>query len=393
MRRNPYFSIQHLEGVPYLLPFGQAVADHLQGVRLDETGVFLWEALEDAPSREVLLERFLAFAQPAPEELDQAAADLNGFLDQMVLYRMAEEQKEPREGAVFSFRIAGMELQLRGDPAWIPEELEAFRTEAPGPADQVLTLTDREPALPPEARLVLRSAEVEILQSGQDWVLLFPAESRVRQGVIRQDGREGTFFLRPGYTPERAAQLREELFHAMRPVFLLRARGLGIRALHGVSIGYRDRAWIFSAPSGTGKSTHAKLWEEAFGVGQINGDLALLAFRDEKGRETPGTLWLLPGPWCGTSGIFTTRAVTVGGITLLARDTKDELEPLAPDRKQLLLANRLVSPFWTREMLEDHLAFAGEVTRQVPLWRLHCTKNPSAAQVMKDAIDRWVEGT
>lgn len=393
MRRDPRFTLQFLHGVPTLLPFGQAVADHRQGVQLDEAGVFLWNALADEPSREELLARFLQFSEVTPEEALQAEQDLDSFLSQLTAFRILTPEAPSGGAACWSVKIAGLRVSLAGDPAWIPQEFAPFREETPGTPDQTITLTDREPVFPRGGELLLRTEELELLRTEDRWVILFPASSQVAQGEVSLDGREAWFFVRPCFTLEETAALREELFHAIRPVFLLRARQWGVFALHGVSLGYRDRAWLFSASSGTGKSTHARLWEESFGVRQLNGDLALLAFRDADGRETPETLWLQPGPWCGTSGIFTTETVPVGGITLLARGTEDWLEALSPDRKQLMLANRLISPFWTREMLEANLAFARQVTDRLPLWRLHCTMDPHAARVMKDEIDRWVEST
>lgn len=46
--------------------------------------------------------------------------------------------------------------------------------------------------------------------------------------------------------------------------------------LHSAYIRHRGRAILFSAPSGTGKSTQASLWAQYAGAEIINGDRALL---------------------------------------------------------------------------------------------------------------------
>ncbi len=390
MKKNPNFSLQDLHGALYLMPHGQAVADRLQALRVEEVGAFLWEALDTAPTREALLEQFVERVQASPEEVPQARVDLDVFLAQLTAFGLLESEEQPTPKDRQCYQLAGCTLALEGDRRYFPRELEPF-TADDHPAQQVIRIEEGKASGQPGDRLVLRSQEVEIHRRGDQWVLSFPPESRVCQGVVSPEGQEARFTVRPAFEEEDVAAVQEELFHAIRPVFLLLGKQRGLFALHGVSVEYRGRAWIFSAPSGTGKSTHARLWEQEFGVPQINGDLGLLAFTAPEGHSTPDTLWLQGGPWCGTSGIFTTRTVPVGGIVLLTRGADNQLEPLTADRRQLLLANRLVSPFWTRELLEKNLAFAWQVTEKLPVWRYRCTKAPEAAHVLKAAIDQWLE--
>ena len=97
-------------------------------------------------------------------------------------------------------------------------------------------------------------------------------------------------------------------------------------------------------------------------------------------------------PWCGTSGIFTAEAYELGGIVLLGRDLQtDYLEELNPSEKVLRVMQRMISPAWTERQLSENLFFAGEIADRVPVLHLLCTKNASAACVMKNAIDQLEE--
>ena len=93
-------------------------------------------------------------------------------------------------------------------------------------------------------------------------------------------------------------------------------------------------------------------------------------------------------PWCGTSGIFTTKTYPLGGIILLGRASDDHLETLDDTLKTLRVMQRLISPSWTPEGLERNLDFAAELSREIPIFHLCCTKNPSAVDVVKAAIDK-----
>ena len=49
---------------------------------------------------------------------------------------------------------------------------------------------------------------------------------------------------------------------------------------------------------------------------------------------------------------------------------------------------RMISPAWTAELLNQNLSFASEIAAKVPVFHLSCTMRPSAAQTARDEIDR-----
>ena len=130
-----------------------------------------------------------------------------------------------------------------------------------------------------------------------------------------------------------------------------------------------------------GKSTHTALWHELFGTPYLNGDLNLLGFEN-------GHITVYGIPWCGTSEIFTTEQYELGGIVLLGRDSQtDRLEKLPPPEKILRVMQRMISPAWKEIQLTSNLSFAEKIADCVPVLHFLCTKNPSAAHTIKNAID------
>ncbi len=129
------------------------------------------------------------------------------------------------------------------------------------------------------------------------------------------------------------------------------------------------------------KSTHTALWHEIFGTPYLNRDLNLLGFKD-------GQIIVYGIPWCGTSEIFTAEQYVLGGIVLLGRDPQtDRLEKLPPSEKIFRVMQRMISPSWKEILLTRNLSFAEKIVDCVPVLHLLCTKNPSAAHTIKDAID------
>jgi len=90
---------------------------------------------------------------------------------------------------------------------------------------------------------------------------------------------------------------------------------------HGVAIEYDGKAYMFSAPSGTGKSTRAFLWQKYLGydkVSVINGDKPVLWFN---GNE----VLACGSPWAGKEGLNRNVCVPLGGICLLRRSSENTI--------------------------------------------------------------------
>lgn len=57
MKRTDGFLLKYIEGVPYLLPYGQRIVEHRRNLRLNETSAYLWEILPECASPHELHEK------------------------------------------------------------------------------------------------------------------------------------------------------------------------------------------------------------------------------------------------------------------------------------------------------------------------------------------------
>lgn len=380
MKRKPGYLLQRIANTDYLLPYGQLIADHRRGISLNSTGVYIWELLERERSREELQTEYLKRFLEDPAEKEVLLQDLNDFLNMLVAWRILKDDA-PKQYAcdpdVF-LEIAGLSLAFHGPKELIDASfLKAFRADPCDQPDQRISVIWGGSASSENGVVLLRNRELIVCERESDYLLLFPTLSCIREVALSKDGANVFFYCDPPLTEE----LEEQFFHALRHTFLYLAQKRGMYAIHSASLRYRDKAWLFSASSGTGKSTHVNLWKELYGTEALNGDLNLLAIED--GRPVVHGI-----PWCGTSEIFVRETVPLGGIILLKRDGNDAVEELPPDKQALMVMQRFISPIWTGAQLENSAAFAQQISKQILICRLHCTKNPSAAQTMKEWIDK-----
>lgn len=378
MKQAKGYLLKNICGVPYILPYGQNIADLKRGVRLNESGVFLWNALTSPISRENLLFNFASHYQAEPQMLPVLEKDLDQFLQTLSALGMIDDCEEQ------NLLIGGIRLCLLGHPDCIPKEFLPFmQLSSVHDAVSALTIELRpssdsiyHPISALSGSLVLESTELTIHQLTDGFLFHFPTMTHLKHGFLSLDGTHAALFYDLPYE----SLLREEIFHAIRFLYLYLAEQYDMFAIHSASILYKGKAWLFSGPSGTGKSTHTNLWKKLYQTPVINGDLNLLAF--EHGVPVIHGL-----PWCGTSAISDVNTYPLGGILLLRQDKTDYIETLSMDEKALLLMQRFISPIWNEPQLDRCLHFSETLMRKCYVARLHCTKEDSAAHTMKQAID------
>lgn len=383
MKRNPGYLLQRIANTDYLLPYGQHIADHRRGISLNSTGVYVWNLLKNEISREELTAEYLKHFSDDPEQNEALIADLNSFLDHLVSFRMIEDDPSPRPcfGKAYThLQIGGLTLALHGPKELVTSSyLKEFLIDLTDRVDMNISVIWGVPAFTNNGVVLVRNPELWVIDRETDYLLLFPTFPQINEVSVSKDGTEAYFYCVSPITEE----LGIEFFHALRHVFLYLAQKHGMYAIHSASICYADQAYLFSASSGTGKSTHTNLWNKLYGTEVINGDLNLLSM--EGGRPVIHGI-----PWCGTSEMFDKRTLPLGGIILLKRADNDAVKELQPDKQALMVLQRFISPMWTGAQLASGAEFAQRLCEKILVCQLHCTKNPSAAETMREWIDRSV---
>ncbi len=150
--------------------------------------------------------------------------------------------------------------------------------------------------------------------------------------------------------------------------------------MHGAVIEYEGNAYMFTATSGTGKTTHIKLWKELYkdNVRILNGDKPLI-------RYINGSFVAYGTPWCGKEHYNVNASAPLKGIVLLTRGEENEVEQLDSKVFNKALFRQIYMP--KSPMLIIKVAeFADKLFSGVPLYLLKCNMNIEAAQVASDAI-------
>lgn len=152
--------------------------------------------------------------------------------------------------------------------------------------------------------------------------------------------------------------------------------------LHGSTVGVDGGAYLFTAPCGTGKSTHTGYWREIFGsrAVMVNDDKTFL-------KISPSGVIAYGSPWGGKHGLETNISLPLKGICFLRRGMGNSIRRAIPrDYLDELIHQSMVPENPDGQMMAHRLVDA--LARMVPLWEMECTKDPQAASIAYAAMSR-----
>ncbi len=155
--------------------------------------------------------------------------------------------------------------------------------------------------------------------------------------------------------------------------------------LHSAVVKIDGFAYAFTASSGTGKTTHIKLWKKLLGekVSVINGDKPII-------RIIEGKPYIYGTPWCGKEGYNINDYAPLKAICFIERGDKNIIEPFKMQLAVQKIINQLIIPD-RPETVAKLLELLDVTLKQVDVWNLKCNMDISAAElsynIMKDGIN------
>ena len=149
--------------------------------------------------------------------------------------------------------------------------------------------------------------------------------------------------------------------------------------MHGASISYNENAYLFTAPSGTGKSTHIRLWKKYLGddVKIVNGDKPFISLEDEP--------MIYGSPWAGKENWHRNCKMPLKGICFVQRGTTNSIRRIEASEclsllfKQVYLPADTLAAGLTLELVDT-------LIKKVPLYVLTCDISEEAVKCSFEAL-------
>ena len=144
---------------------------------------------------------------------------------------------------------------------------------------------------------------------------------------------------------------------------------------HGSVIAVDGVGYLFTAKSGTGKSTHTRLWREYFGerAVMVNDDKPMLKITDS-GVIAYGT------PYNGKHGLGTNISVPLKAICILTRGEENSIVRIDKSEAYPMLVQQVYRPQNSMQLMKT-LDLVDTMAESVKLYKLVCNMEIEAAKI------------
>ena len=149
--------------------------------------------------------------------------------------------------------------------------------------------------------------------------------------------------------------------------------------LHASLIRWMGRGIVFSAPSGTGKSTQASLWERYAGAEVLNGDRAAI-------RKKDGFPRAYGIPYAGTSGIYRNESAPLTALVALRQAGENRIRRIHGAEAFRYLYRETMIHRWDPVFEDRAVKLLMDVISEVPVFLLECRPDSGAVETLKTEI-------
>ena len=162
--------------------------------------------------------------------------------------------------------------------------------------------------------------------------------------------------------------------------FYSRLTAFGGLLMHASAVSYEEKAVVFTAASGTGKTTQAKLWQQYLGAEILNGDKVFF-------RRTDPDIQVWGSPWKGSSPYAVNRFAPAGAIIVLEQGTENEIRRLDDMERLALMFPHVFFPNWDQECLDRVMETLDWLLQRVPVYYLCCRPDEDAVLLTKQFLE------
>lgn len=168
--------------------------------------------------------------------------------------------------------------------------------------------------------------------------------------------------------------LIDVIFQQMMPKY----NGL---VIHGAGIEYKGTGIIFSAFSGTGKTTQARLWRKYRDAIVVNGDCPII-------KNTENGPYMYGSPWCGTSGESINKRTPLKAIVLVNQSKENYVEEVTGDDAVLAVFTNILYYSQDESDLDRLLPVLTQIVSQIKVYKLFCNMEEEAVDTLEKALQK-----
>lgn len=169
--------------------------------------------------------------------------------------------------------------------------------------------------------------------------------------------------------------------NALMVMYALATANKQTALFHSSVVSFQDKAYMFLGKSGTGKSTHSRLWLKYIeGTELINDDNPVVRIHDD------GSILVYGSPWSGKTPCYRNVSYPLGAIVLLEQAPQNVIRRLKPLEAYAALMISISGKRWDSRLAEGLHETENLLVTHASIWHLDCLPDKDAARVCNEMV-------
>lgn len=176
-------------------------------------------------------------------------------------------------------------------------------------------------------------------------------------------------------------QTKAALDNSLMIMFAMASACTGTVLFHSAVVSLDGRGYMFLGKSGTGKSTHTRLWLQNIpGTELMNDDNPAVRVKAD------GTTIVYGTPWSGKTPCYRNVSAPLGGIVLLSQAPYNKIVRLKGIGAYAAVVPSISGKRWDARIADGLHETENALATYIPVWYLDCLPDADAAHLCKDTI-------
>ena len=176
-------------------------------------------------------------------------------------------------------------------------------------------------------------------------------------------------------------QTKGAVDNALMILFAMASACMGTALFHSATVSLNGKGYMFLGKSGTGKSTHARLWlKHINGVELMNDDNPAVRVKPD------GTAVVYGTPWSGKTPCYKNVSAPLGGIVLLSQAPYNKITRLNGIGAYAAIVPSISGKRWDSRIADGLHETENTLAGNIPVWHLDCLPDADAARLCKETI-------
>lgn len=241
-------------------------------------------------------------------------------------------------------------------------------------SDEVIYINKKESVLLPAYRSMYREEDFEVWKSQETEIRAYSKLNQVH-AVLSINSKNNRLEFVGKYHDDKISIRKLFNYIALEKIFLKH----NAIVIHSSFVICEGKAVLFSAPSGTGKSTQADLWGKYKGAEIVNGDRTLIKYDNG--------CWMAYGlPFSGSSEYCKNRSAPINAIICLNQSKTNQAQKMRSANAVKKLYSEITVNYWDSDYVNKTLDLIEDLVSIIPVYEYRCTKYEGAVSCLYEVL-------